>query len=125
MIGLKAKNNWIFVTAKAAGATLFLMLVLFANLPSIAQSTPGAPGSTLMGISSALRNQEFTKALELATEALHVNSRDYRVWTLQGLAYVGLNNVGRDRVPGTRLFEVSPALRPGRAGDRDTTTGAR
>jgi tetratricopeptide (TPR) repeat protein len=90
MIELNHKSSMVRAAATAA-ATMLLLLALFADVSAVSQSTQAAPQSTLTAISSALRNQEFAKALELSTAALHANSRDYRVWTLQGLAYVGLH----------------------------------
>jgi tetratricopeptide (TPR) repeat protein len=44
-------------------------------------------------ISNALRNRDFTKALELSKSALARRPRDYRLWTLRGMATAGTANL--------------------------------
>src|SRR5450631_241134 len=119
MIGLNDKDGRIRVMAQTAGATLILILALFADFPSVSQSTQAAPQSSLTAISSAMRSQEFAKALELTTAALHVNPRDYRVWTLQGLAYVGLNKPGLAISSYNQALKISPDYLPALQGSAE------
>ncbi len=71
---------------------LGVLIAVLAGVPSISQSqTTTSPQSSLATISSALRDHDFARALEMSTAAVQASPRDYRLWTLQGLAYLGLN----------------------------------
>ena len=57
-------------------------IILLLLLPVVSRATP----ATVTSIESAIRNQDYNEALSIADSALKTNPRDFRVWTLKGIA---------------------------------------
>lgn len=66
---LIAPHGWLPVSAQTAG--------------------PGAAASAFAPIVEAVRARDFGRALELSQTALRKDPRDYRIWTLRGMAHAG------------------------------------
>jgi tetratricopeptide (TPR) repeat protein len=62
--------------------TSIFVVILLLVLPPRARATPDDVAS----IQSAIRSQHYDEALSIADSALKTNPRDFRVWTLQGIA---------------------------------------
>lgn len=78
------------VLAKPPRAGILLIAALVCFVPvanSQAAQNPVAP------IVSALRSHDFTQALSLSRSALAADPKDYRLWTLQGMATAGTGDL--------------------------------
>src|ERR1035437_8746434 len=63
-------------------------------------------------ISNALRNRDFTKALELSKSALARRPRDYRLWTLRGMATAGTANLPLALLAYQHALKLAPTYLP-------------
>jgi tetratricopeptide (TPR) repeat protein len=59
-----------------------LLMILFMVLPALG----GKSDDSVESIVSALRSQHYDEALAAANSALKTNPRDFRIWTLKGMA---------------------------------------
>ncbi len=57
-------------------------IILLLQWPVVSRATP----ATVASIESAIRNHNYTEALSIADSALQTDPRDFRVWTLKGIA---------------------------------------
>jgi tetratricopeptide (TPR) repeat protein len=116
----EGKDSHTRTSTRTSAAILFAILfVCLGTVPSQSQATQAAAQSPVASISAELRNHEFAKALALSTAALKKDPRDYRVWTLQGLAYVGMNNPTLAVSSYTRALKLSPDYLPALQGSAE------
>ena len=83
---------------------------------------------TVPATSEALRNRQFQTALRLTTEGLAKTPRDYRLWTLRGIAYSNLHRQQEALSAYDRALSLSPGYVPaleGAAQIEYETRGAR
>src|SRR5487761_2639509 len=71
-------------------------------------------------ISDALRNRDFTKALELSKFALATRSGDYRLWTLRGMATAGTANLPLALLAYQHALKLAPTYLPALEGAAQT-----
>ena len=69
---------------------LLVVLTLCAPLQPQAQGTSAPP---ITAIANSVRSGDFDQALQLSHASLERDPRDYRVWTLRGMAYAGTGNL--------------------------------
>ncbi|MGH9514285.1 MAG: tetratricopeptide repeat protein [Terriglobales bacterium] len=86
-----------------SGQKLFAVMLLL--LPSAFGQNLQADRDT---IASALRNNEFQKALELLQPALAKSSNDAQLWTMQGVAYAGVGRKHDALASFTHALKISP-----------------
>lgn len=79
-------------------------IILLLLLPAGARATP----ATVASIESAIRNQNYTEALSIADSALKTNPRDFRVWTLKGIAL----SLKGETAPALAAFQSAIAISP-------------
>ncbi|MGI8772924.1 MAG: tetratricopeptide repeat protein [Acidobacteriaceae bacterium] len=67
------------------------LLVCFLSFPIFAaqQRTIPPEQAAIAQVEDALRNNDYARTIQLSRAALRAEPRDYRIWTLQGLAYAG------------------------------------
>ncbi len=80
-------------------------LLLLAAVAVLAQQAP----PSIPAIESLIRSQDYDHALQLTNAALHQQPNDFRIWTLQGIAY-SLKNDNRDAL---KAFDRALTLSPG------------
>jgi tetratricopeptide (TPR) repeat protein len=89
----------------------FLVLILLTlALPACGQN-PARTNST-QAIEEALRAREFAQALQLAQEELSAFPRNARLWTLQGIAFSGLNKSQDALAAYDKALSISPDYLP-------------
>jgi tetratricopeptide (TPR) repeat protein len=85
-------------------------------LPLLFFLPPGAPGQTaterVQSITSALRDREFSNALQLLQPALQTSPNNSQLWMLQGLAYAGEGDSKAALASYKRAIRISPDYLP-------------
>jgi len=87
-------------------AAVLITFVLTLPLCAPAQTVDAQP------IASALQNQDYAKALELVRPALQNSPRDARLWTMQGVAYVGQGDKKQALASFNKALEIAPDYLP-------------
>jgi tetratricopeptide (TPR) repeat protein len=77
-----------------------------------APAQPSANQSTMEPIIWALRNQRFDEALSAAKSVLQEHPRDYRVWTLEGMALSGKGEGPSALAAFRRALTIAPDYKP-------------
>lgn len=110
---MERKNKQMRIKVDSIGAMfLGIVFALLTSLPSQSQIVQAGPQSPLAQITDALRNHDFEKALELIYVALQKAPRDYRLWTLRGLAYADANKLALAQSAYDRALKLSPEYLP-------------
>jgi tetratricopeptide (TPR) repeat protein len=79
-------RGWLYPKARG-------VLLLALSLSSLVAAQTRAAQDSLPSIVAALRNHDFKQALSESQSALSINPRDYRIWTLRGMAFAALGNI--------------------------------
>src|SRR5512132_1113297 len=69
-------------------------------------------GDSIAPIASALRSQEFDKALQLLAPALQQSPGNAQLWAMQGAAYTGLGRKKEAIASFQRALKISPDYIP-------------
>lgn len=86
----------------AIGAAILVCGAVWAQIAS----------STASAASEALRNGQFQTALDLTAEGLAKTPRDYRLWTLRGIAYSNLHQQAQALTAYNHALSLSPRYLP-------------
>ena len=84
-----------------------LVLLWFPSVAVIQNTSEG-----IEPIASALRNQEYQKALELLHPALQTSPRNAQLWAMQGAAYAGQGNTKEALASFRSALKISPNYLP-------------
>lgn len=93
------------MTEPSLSRTAFAILVPILLLSCVLAQTAG---NRVDPIASALRNQEFDKALELLQPALQASPRNDMLWTMQGVAFAGRGQKKEALASFQNALKISP-----------------
>jgi tetratricopeptide (TPR) repeat protein len=74
----------------------------------------------IQAIANALRNHEFSQALDLSEAALGKTPGDYRIWTLRGMATAGMGNLPEALTAYQHALKLAPDYLPALEGAAQT-----
>jgi len=95
------------------GMSVFKKLALLAALMSfLTLALAQTSGDTIGPITSALREREFDKALQLLQTALLKSPQSAQLWTLQGIAFSGAEREKEALASFRNALKISPDYLP-------------
>jgi tetratricopeptide (TPR) repeat protein len=100
--------------AKYRCITMLAVGVVLAGIcvPSTSVAHADAAPSPISGIIGAMRDHRFGQALQQSDTALGAAPRDYRLWTLRGMAYSGLGKQALALASFEHALKLSPEYLP-------------
>ena len=80
---------------------------------AIAQQTDAPPkDGTFRHAVASIQQGDFARALTLTSTALHSDPNDYRIWTLRGMAYSGLQKEAQAQIAFEHALKIAPFYLP-------------
>lgn len=85
---------------------------------AVPQSPDAAPkDESFRRVVASIQQKDFVRALTLSESALHADPKDYRIWTLRGMAYSGLQKQAQAQIVFEHALKLAPYYLPALEGE--------